>query len=73
MEGLNENLSELAVLPSIDDDIDTGVKNKEQVGDVGKDRALQTIAAYLPCFWQALDKLQGKAVTHLEKLNGGEV
>ena len=34
---------------------------------------LQTIAAYLPCFGQALDKLQGKAVTHLEKLNGGEV
>ena len=36
VEGLDENLSELAVLPSIDDDIDTGVKNKEQVGDVGK-------------------------------------
>ena len=36
VEGLDENLSELAVLPSIDDDIDTGVKNKEQVGDIGK-------------------------------------
>ena len=35
--------------------------------------ALQTIAAYLPCFGQALDKLQGKVVTHLEKLNGGEL
>ena len=34
--------------------------------------ALQTIAAYLPCFGQAIDKLQGKVVTHLKKLNGGE-
>ena len=42
MKGLDENLSELVVLPSIDDDIDTGVKNKEQVGDVGKDRAPET-------------------------------
>ena len=36
-------------------------------------KPLQTIAAYLPCFGKALDKLQGKVVTHLEKLNGGEL
>ena len=34
---------------------------------------MTTIAAYPSCFGQALDKLQGKVVTHLEKLNGGEL
>ena len=32
-------------------------------------QVLQTIAAYL----RVLDKLKGKAVTHLETLNGGEL
>ena len=40
---------------------------------LGSGEPLQTIAAYLPCFGLVLDKLQGKVVTHLEKLNGGEV
>ena len=52
-----------------------GVAGGERVppAPLGWYYALQTIAAYLLCFWQALDKLQGKVVTHLEKLNGGEL
>ena len=36
VEGLEEDFSELGVLPSVNNDIDTGVENKEQVGDIGK-------------------------------------
>ena len=40
---------------------------------IAREYLMWTIAAYPPCFGQALDMLQGKVVTHLEKLNGGEL
>ena len=37
MKELGKNLSELVVLPSIDDDVDTGVEDKKEVGESHQD------------------------------------
>ena len=39
MKEFYENFSELIVLPPIDDDVDTGVEDQEEVGEVGEDGA----------------------------------
>ena len=39
MENIDEDFSELVVLPAIDDDVHTGVQDKEEMGKVGENSA----------------------------------
>ena len=39
MKESDENFSELVVFPSVDDDVDTGVEDQEEMGEVGEDGA----------------------------------
>ena len=39
MKDIDDNFSELVVLPAIDDDVHTGVQDKEEMGKVGENCA----------------------------------
>ena len=52
MKEFYENFSELIVLPPIDDDVDTGVEDQEEVGEVGEDGAPGEICDIMTMFGQ---------------------
>ena len=46
MKDVNEDLSELVVLPAIDDDVHAGVQDKEEMGKVGENSAPENKRAF---------------------------